>query len=148
MKVTDRVIGAERLTSVFGDWPSFHDAEVIWLRLDRRPSGEADGPTVEAMVHTFEITSEVGPDGSYVLRNHVPVHFCFREVVELQLSDFNHENALFGLRITDLCERQWEHIHFQVSFDPAFGVGASFQCHGVEILGVTPCDKDGVAADA
>lgn len=148
MDATDHVLGSERLTSVFGYWPSFHDAEVVWLRLDRRPTGEGPGPIIEAMIHTFESTSEIGPDGYYVLRNHVLVHFCFRDVVELQLSDFNHQNALFGLTITDLRERQWEHIHFQVSLDPAFGVGGSFQCHEIEILSVVPCEKNGVAADA
>ncbi|WP_152049226.1 Imm50 family immunity protein [Tautonia marina] len=149
MDATDRVLGCDRLTSVFGYWPTFHDAEVVWLRLDRRPSGEGYGPTVEAMIHAFEMTSEVGSDGCYVLRNHVLVHFCFRDVVELRLDGFNHQNALSGLVIADLRERQWEHIHFQVSLDPAFGVGASFQCHEVEVVSVTPCDREGAAvADA
>lgn len=148
MDATNRILGGERLTSVFGYWPSFHDAEVIWLRMDRRSFAVGGGPSVEAMLHTFEITSDVGPDDCYVLRNHVLVHFRFRDVVELQLAGFNHQNALFGLTVTDLRERQLEHIHFEVDFQSAFGVGASFQCHEIEVLSVEPCDKNGVSVDA
>ncbi|WP_406699857.1 Imm50 family immunity protein [Singulisphaera sp. Ch08] len=148
MDATDRILGGERLTSVFGYWPSFHDAEVIWLRMDRRSFADGGGPIVELMLHTFEITSDVGPDGCYVLRNHVLVHFRFHDAVELRLAGFNHQNALFGLTVSDLRERQWEHIHFEVHLQPAFGVGASFQCHEIEVLSVEPCDKNGVPADA
>lgn len=148
MDASDRVLGREKLTSIFGYWPSFHDAEVVWLRLDRGSADDSCGATVDAMIHAFEMTSEVGSDGSYVLRNHTLVHFCFRDVVELELSGFNHQNALQGLTITDLRERQWEHIHFEISIDPAFGVGGSLQCHEVEILSAIPCDKNGVTSAA
>ena len=40
----ERIEGAEKLTGVFGKWPSFHDANVIWVRLDRRrPPKESTG---------------------------------------------------------------------------------------------------------
>jgi hypothetical protein len=148
MKATERILGAKKLTEVFGSWPSFHDAEVVWVRLDRRPFGEGYGPTAEALIHTFEMTSEVGSDGFFVLRNHVLVHVRFHGVVELQLAGFNHQNAIFGLSITDLCERQYEHIHFQVEIDPAHGIEASFQCREIEIVSVVPCDRDGSPAEA
>ena len=145
MDVTDRIVGADKLVAVFGYWPSFHDAEVVWIKLDRRSSGDGYGPTLEALVHAFEITSEIGPDGCYVLRHHVLVHLRFRDVVELRLEGFNHQNALFGLVISDLRERQWEYIQFEVRIDSSHGVDASFQCHAVEVLAITPCSKDGVA---
>ena len=144
----DRVIGVEKLTTVFGYWPSFHDSEVIWFHLDRRPDGEGQGPTVEAMIRAFEITSEVGPGGFLVLRHHVLVHFRFREAVELELDGFNCQNALFGLTIADIRDRQLERIHFQVRFDSSFGLGVSFQCREVEVLSVEPCDQDGVLVNA
>ncbi|HJT75571.1 MAG TPA: Imm50 family immunity protein [Gemmataceae bacterium] len=143
MDVIERIGGAEKLVAVFGYWPSFHDAEVLWSHLDRQPHGEGYGPTLEALVHVFEITSEVGPDGCYVLRHHVLVHFRFLDVVELRLEGFNHQNALFGLGIADLRERQWEYIQFEVRFDSANGVDALFRCHAIEVVSVTPCSKAG-----
>ena len=136
--------GAERLIAVFGYWPTFHDAEVLWLRLDRcLAGGESDGPTLEAFIHAFEMTTEVGPDGYYVRRHHVLVRPRFREVVELRLGGFNHQNALSGIDFTDLRDRQLERVRWDVRFDPAYGVGASFQCFAVEVVSVGPCSEAG-----
>jgi hypothetical protein len=140
----DRIPGAEQLVAVFGYWPSFHDAEVLWLRLDRRATIEGYfGPTLEALVHAFEMTNEVGADGSYVLRHHVLVHLRFSDVVELQLEEFNYQNAFMGLTLTDLRDRQMERVRWAVRFDSAFGVDATFQCYAVEVVGVALCDKSG-----
>jgi hypothetical protein len=142
MQEIDRIVGAEQLVAVFGYWPSFHDAEVLWLQLDRRPFGDGQ-PTMETLIHAFEMTNEVGTDGCYVLRHHVLVQLRFHDVVELRLDGFNHQNAIMGLALEDLRDRQWEHIHFGVRFDSAFGVDASFQCHSVEVVSVTPCTAAG-----
>jgi len=140
----DRIPGAEKLVAVFGYWPSFHDAEVLWLRLDRRPQGDGFyGPTLEALIHAFEMTSEVGSDGHYVLRHHVLVQFRFWDVVELQLEGFNFQNALMGLTLTDLRDQQMEHVRWVARLDSTFGVDASFQCYEVEVVSVVPCNKAG-----
>jgi hypothetical protein len=139
-----RITGAERLVAAFGYWPSFHDAEVLWLRLDRRAGGAGCyGPTLEALIHTFEITNEVGADGYYVLRHRVLIHLRFSDVVELRLDGFNHQNALMGLTLSDLRGRQMERVKWAVRFDSAFGVNASFQCYAAEVVSVVPCDKTG-----
>jgi hypothetical protein len=144
VEVVEGIAGAEQLVAVFGYLPSFHDAEVLWLRLDRRAHGDGCyGPTLEALVHAFEMTSEVGADGNYVLRHHVLVHLRFLDVVELQLDGFNYQNALMGLTLTDLRDRQMERVRWAAHFDSAFGVDASFQCYAVEVVSVVPCDKAG-----
>ncbi len=48
---THKIAGAERVLDIFGAWPSFHDAEVLSLRLDR--SGLSGGPELEAEIHVF-----------------------------------------------------------------------------------------------
>ena len=140
----DNIKGAEQLIDVFGRWPSFHDAEVVWLKIDRRSSGEGCfGPTLNAQVHTFEITSEVDNDGFYVLRNHVLVHLQFSEVVESHFRWFNQQNALHGLTLIDISDRQLERVKWDVQFESAYGVDAAFQCHSLEVLSVASCDKAG-----
>jgi hypothetical protein len=143
-EVVDRISGAEKLVAVFGYWPSFHDAEVVWLKLDRRPNENGLSPTLETQIHAFEITNEVDERGYYILRNHVLVRLRFLDVVELRLDGFNHQNVLFELELSDLRERQWEHIFFEVHFDSSHGMGASFQCHAIEVVEVTPCDEKGI----
>jgi hypothetical protein len=144
VEAVEHIAGAVQLVAVFGSWPSFHDAEVLWFRLDRRAHGEGCyGPTLEALVHAFEMTSEVGADGYYVLRHHTLVHLRFLDAVELRLDGFNSQNALMGLTLTDLRDRQTERVRWAVHFDSAFGVDASFQCSAVEVVSVVPCSNAG-----
>ena len=142
--VVDRISEAEKLVAVFGYWPSFHDAEVISLKLDRRPNEKGFSPALETQIHTFEPTNEVDEHGYYVLQHNVLVSLRFLDVEELRLDDFNHQNVLFGLEISDLREGQSENIFFQVRFDASFGMGASFQCRAIEVVEVTPCNEKGI----
>ncbi|HJZ92981.1 MAG TPA: Imm50 family immunity protein [Gemmataceae bacterium] len=148
MDVVERIAGSEKLLSIFGYWPSFHDAEVLWMRLDRHPHGEGNGPTLEVLVHAFEMTSEINPEGYYVLRHQVLVHMQFREIVELTLDGFNIQNVLWGIEVSALPESLQNHRHFDVRFDSSYGVQAAFQCKAVEIVAVTPCTEKGEPIDA
>jgi hypothetical protein len=74
MTVLEHINGADHLTDRFGGWPSFHDAEVVRLVLDRHG---ANGPTVEMLVHTWLMTDKVDEQGHYVLENHTLVRFLF-----------------------------------------------------------------------
>ena len=143
---SDHILGAQELIAAFGYWPSFHDAEVHWIHVDRQACPKRFGPTLEAMIHTFEITKDVDADGNLVLRHHVLDHFRFHDVVEMIIEEFNHQNVLNGLRIVDLSEQQLEDIRFGVSFDSSFGVNASFKCRAIEIVSVEPCNKAGEPA--
>lgn len=139
MKDINRIPGAEQLVAIFGYWPSFHDAEVLWLQLDRQSLKKGRyGPTLEILVHTFEITNEIGADSSYLLRHHVLVHFRFNDVASLQLDGFNPQDPIMGLILIDLQDRQMERVKWNVRFDEV-----SFQCFGIEVVSVLPCDRNG-----
>jgi len=131
--VIDRISRADKLVAIFGYWPSFHDAEVIWLKLDRRTNDERFSPSLEIQIHAH-----------YVTQHHVLVWLRFLNVVELRLDDFNHQNVLFDLTISDFPERQSGNIFFEVQFHPSFGIGASFQCGAIEVVEVTPCNEEGI----
>jgi len=88
----EAVEGAKDLRDWFGYWPTFHDAEVIRLHLNR-----SDASTLA--LHTWETTKEVDEKGFYVLTKHVVVEFVMTEVVGLSLNGFNHQNVVFGLAI-------------------------------------------------
>jgi len=126
MNTHDKIKNCHALISVFGCWPSFNDAEVVWLHLDRRATDLGDGPTIEALVR---IADEKLATGS------VLVHLRFAKVVELQLSGFDAPNDLYGLGIKETADRQVE-----VRFYSTWGVGASFGCQNVEVVGVQPGD--------
>jgi hypothetical protein len=60
--------GASDVVNWFGYWPTFHDAEVLTITLERR-SG------CRVVIHTFEKTSDLDSRGYYVLTKHAIVTF-------------------------------------------------------------------------
>jgi hypothetical protein len=110
------VFGAEKLTSIFGRWPTFHDAEVMTLWLDR------SGPCLRLRMTVFEaLHDQVDDRGFYRKINECVVTLRFEEIRELVLSDFNHQNVLFGISFeVDGAVR--------VTIEGTFGVFGQFQC--------------------
>ncbi len=132
------VQGSEKLLAIFGRWPSFHDAEVMEIRLARKPKesgGKRDrGVELFARIHTWEMTNEVDSSGYYVLKNHTLVTFRFSGVEELKLEGFNHQNVIFGLTIQPKENSDVGSSKFHVEFHPNFGVDAIFDCSAIEVV--------------
>lgn len=57
MDATSKIKNSNLLVEILGQWPSFHDAEVLKIVLDRAPSGQYCGPNLEAHIHVFQMTS-------------------------------------------------------------------------------------------
>jgi hypothetical protein len=134
--------GSERLTDVFGYWPSFHDAEVIEFSLWRGDvdpeAGRYTFPVLTTKIHLWELTTEIGPSGHYVLRHHTLTTLRFHGVDELRMEGFNHQNAIFGLSITtEEREGSLEPI-LLVEFEPAFGITSTFRCTSIEVVHAEP----------
>ncbi|GMV95486.1 MAG: hypothetical protein AMXMBFR82_52640 [Candidatus Hydrogenedentota bacterium] len=136
-----QVRGSELLTDIFGFWPSFHDAEVVRIALERTLPFE-DGPHLLADIHTFEMTKEVDSDGYHILRHHVVVSFRFGGVDQLQLEGFNNQNVVFGLSIEPIDEGQNDGFRYEVKFEASYGIGANFMCRDVCIETVRPWTPD------
>jgi len=128
------IVGHEKLLERFGHWPSFHDAEVISVRLERDRGEPLTGPVLTFVFHLFRI--EVAPDDP--ARDNTVTSICFREVESLRLFDFNHQNAISGLAIaTSYCQKLSGPI-FSVEIKPGFGLSCSFSCTQIEVLSVEP----------
>lgn len=141
--VESLITGSEKLTDVFGRWPSFHDAEVTEFNLHR---GEIDPdsdrwlfPNAVARIRVWELTKEVNSSGHLVTRNHSAVTIRFDEVDELRLAGFNHQNAILSLTIEQRERADGPSPYFFVDFRPAYGLDATFHCRGIEVLEVVPC---------
>jgi hypothetical protein len=86
------------------------------------------------------MTDQVTKQGSYLLRNHTLVTLGFSGIDELQLTWFNHQNSLCGLRLEDISDRQLETLKWSVSFDSSNGLEATFMCEAIEVLEAMPFD--------
>lgn len=133
------IIGSEKLIKIFNHWPTFHDAEILKIILDRTAKNKNDfGPTMDVVIHVFEMTKEIDKKGFFVLKNHTLATVRFNDVANLQLDCFNHQNAILGLEISKAENQKSVLNNFKVYFDPATGVSIEFLCSSIEVLEVEP----------
>jgi hypothetical protein len=148
---TDVVKGHGSLTEIFGRWPSFHDSEVINVRLERRGRDQWEGPVAYVSVHVFEGYRDAERSTEVKWRNHTIVTFRFAPVVDISLGGLNQQNAIQDLTFeTERPENRhvtWVGPAYRVNFQPSFGLGISFVCRSVELDKVDQgCPKDSVYA--
>jgi hypothetical protein len=128
--------GIGLVTQIFGYWPSFHDAEIKWLKMDRAHAN-GSGSTLEFVIHCWETTNKVSESGYFIHKKNTLVHFRFQKITDVDLRDFNSQNAVFGLEI-----KSNEHF-FQIYIPGANGLNGGFNSRSVEVLSAIPCDENG-----
>ena len=116
----EAIKGAKDLRDWFGYWPSFHDAEVVRLHLNRKAPSSL-------VVHTWEMTKELDARGYYLLAKHVVVEFLMNEVVDLSLHGFSHQNVLFGLTI------ETAENGFRLNMDDSYGISGTIDAKEISI---------------
>jgi hypothetical protein len=87
------------LTSIFGEWPSFHDAELIALRFGI----ESKLSWIEADVHVFEMTSDIDSRGYFDLKNHTLVTMRFDGTRVLRDERGFRQNPPKGAGVQAIC---------------------------------------------
>lgn len=121
---------AELIESIFGSWPSFHDAEIHELTLTR----DCDSaPQMDIKIHHWQMTGEVDAKGYYILKHHTLTTLRFSAVNDLQMSGFNKQNVLWNLEISEDAPST-----FSVSMPTSFGCEASFTCAKVRVMSAIP----------
>jgi len=151
-EIAPLIVGSEKLTSIFGRWPSFHDAEVHELHFQR---GHIDTdakvyefPHLTVKLHLWLVTNDVDQKGYYVSTKHTLTTMKFYDVDNFKMEGFNHQNAIFELGIEQKTRDEGPTPYFAVDFEPSFGVGATFTCLRIEIVEAMPCDAEGSTTQA
>jgi hypothetical protein len=124
------------LTDRFGRWPSFHDAEVVSARFERRG---ADAPFLECGIHVFEMTGAVNSTGYYVLKNHTLVTLRFCDIILEGFQGWNQQNVLFDLLIGPAQQDGQlgdDNRPIEVEMSSSFGCSAGLTCRAVKVLKV------------
>ena len=135
--------GSEEILSIFGAWPSFHDAEILSVVLDRNAFKGQYGPTVTVTLHCFQITSEIGGNQYRTVKHNI-VAFAFYDVTEFNLGHgFGQQNSLSGFTILDIRSDQLENINYNVIFDAHMTSDLHFKCSKIEVLSVEGGIPDG-----
>lgn len=137
--------GSEKLTAIFGGWPSFHDSEIVELHLWRgvtAPPETVHRPTLALKIHLSDTTGETDAAGYYVLRHHTLTTLHFEGVDEFEMNGFNRQNVVFGLSI----ERGTSNPDsvYTVTISSSYGSEMRFKCLSVKVVDAVPCSPTGV----
>ncbi len=116
--VLERIADADLITSHFGEWPAFHDSEVLSIELTR--DGE---PRLTMRLNAFSCV----------------VTFRFFDVAGVELAYFNHQNVLFSLTFTSNGEQ------LRVDLAGVFGLSGKFTCSRAEVVSLEPLEGTGAA---
>ncbi len=116
----EQLEGAKAFVEWFGRWPSFHDAEVVHLHLNRLE-------TSSLLVYAFEMTNDTDEKGYYKLAKHVLEEFILEGIEELDLCGFSSSNYLMSLSVATKEGR------IQISFTAAWGIGGSITADEVSL---------------
>ena len=114
-QIADEISGAAEVTSWFGRWPAFHDAEISKFQLipDR---------CVVFSVYAWNMTSEVDEKGYYRNEKHADLEFRLEEVTAVNIVDLTEVGVLFGLDI-----RQ-ENDTLSIILDASYGIHGTINC--------------------
>ena len=118
--------GRDLLLWFEGRAPTFHDAEIISVLLDR------DNSRCLIAIHTFEMTNEVDNRGYFVNKKHVVVSFEIEQVSSLELSDFNHQNVIDGITLDIKPNGE-----YSLSLEPCYGLSGTITGRNLKIA-LTP----------
>lgn len=144
------VENAQALINLFGRWPSFHDAEVLRLRLDsHRGEFDAEGrprrPTLEADIDIFESTDRTTSEGFYEQRNHTLVTLAFEGIGDNRIEGFAFQNVLLDLEFEETAAKQSEsRSKWKVFVDPSAGVEGAFSCEAIRVVDAIPFEPTAI----
>lgn len=129
------------VTDAFGYFPTFHDAEIVSLHLER---GKADfgTPLLEFSVHCWETTSEKTKEGYFKQEKNHLISFRFTGVDAVKLDSWNHQNVLFELVISKISKPKGNAL-IKVELSSSFGLEGSFTAMSGEVFSCIPCDEHG-----
>jgi hypothetical protein len=120
--VTDG-INAEALTALYGEWPSFHDAEVLRFSFERTSQLHSEPSVLELVIADI-----YGPAKTpYV------VALRFSGVRDVKLDGFDQQNVLLEIEITPLDDGGLKTVCFGST-----DFGGEWTSDGIEVVSVDP----------
>lgn len=132
--IYDRIPGGSELLVWFGEVPTFHDAEIISLSLNRTGMSELK-------IYSWIMTGKTDPSGRVVLDKHAVVTFSLEGIMDLQLDGFSAQNVIQGLLLGPAKDRGRGDFHaipaapddIEIELLPCYGLDGFIRAKKVEI---------------
>ena len=123
------IAGGDAFLRWFGCVPSFHDAEILGLLLERKGISRL-------MVHCWNTTSRLNELGQFIEEKHAVVTYLLDDVFDLQLEGFNHQNVIDGLRLSPLASDlagEPKAPGFELALEHCYGLSGYIRSRGVQV---------------
>src|SRR4051794_18068013 len=103
--------GADAIVAWFGHWPSFHDAEILSVHIER-------GGTSAIRIYAFNTTDRLNDHGQYIREWEATVVFEFSGIRSLHLEgeDADRQNVIAGLSLDKVDQG------YRLQLGPCFGL--------------------------
>lgn len=131
--IYSEIVGGRDLIDWFGRVLSFHDAEIVSLALSRRSQSVL-------RIHAWNMTLD--EEGFILQDRHAIVSFIMKNILDLQLDGFSHQNVIGGLKLRRGVERPERRAYlshapsptdFEIEFEPCFGISGYIRCRELEV---------------
>ena len=126
------VKNSSEVDSIYGYWPSFHDAEILNIRFAHNLSSNEKVASAVVDLNYWETkTLNEGTSAlDYVLDKNNIITFEFSGLVTSAVSGFNSQNVIDELLITKVVEG------IKAEFISIHGAEVNFVCNAVTVLSV------------
>lgn len=113
--------------------PSFHDAEIISILINRELLDQEIGVSLKVEVLIYKLFEEFEKEGKKFKRfNNAVAAFKFLESKFEQLEYFNHQNVINDLHISQIENSDKYSVHFE----SIYGCDLRFECKEIELIEV------------
>jgi hypothetical protein len=120
-----KVAGFDAVMQWFGDWPSFHDAEVISIFLARKK---------ESVLRVYP----------YHPQKPATVDFVLEDVTDVELNDFSCQNVIYGLDVETATDQNGDSV-YRVILAPCYGVAGRIDAKSLRVELSPGKSPDGVS---
>lgn len=132
-QVEKEIINSKVVIDHFGYWPTFHDSEIISIKLER--TLDKDKSLIQIRVYSFEMTSNL--KGKYFeLLKHCLIDIEFVGINSNEMDGFNHQNVVLGLNFG----KEGEYLFCQI--DSAYGIDGYIEAKEIKIIKLDPISKE------
>ena len=141
MEAYEFIAEHKKLVAHFGQWPSFHDAEVHCLNLHRPAKTTTGGsiPTLELHLRGWVLKQEVSESGFYKLHGDAVIHFQFEGIFDLKIEGFNNQNVLSSMNLEVVNDPSMAGSSvLRVELEHCYEFEASFKARTARVISITP----------
>jgi hypothetical protein len=123
--IASDLAGAEVVTEWFGEWPSFHDAEVLSLFLARA------GQSV-LRVYPYEP------------KKPATIEFVLEDITDIELHDFSNQNVINSLNIEKATDQNGQKV-YRLILAPCYGLSGRIEAKSLRLQLSPGTSSDGVS---